>query len=69
MRPCRKRALRRADWSRFVLHASSPRQQDGPIPLCTAALRRASQGLKQEAGLRMCAKTNATARSLSREEA
>ena len=45
------------------------RQRDGPFPLCTAALRRASQGLKQEAGLRMCARKSATARSLSREEA
>ena len=45
------------------------RQRDGPLPRCTASLRRASCGLQRAAGFRVCAQANAPARALSREEA
>ena len=55
-RACGVRAPRRAGWSRSVPHENSLRQRDGPLPRCTAALRRASSGLQQAAFLRMCAR-------------
>ena len=47
-------------------YGSPLRQRDGPLPRCTAVLRRASRGLQRAAGLRVCAHANAPrARSLS----
>ena len=64
-RACAVRAPRRAGWRRSVPYGSPPRQRNGPLPRCTAALRRASRGLQQAAFLRMCARKCATARALS----
>ena len=68
-RGCRVRASRHAGlgWS---LSVESPlRQRDGPLPRCTAALRRASRGLQRAASVRLGAHANAPPRALSREEA
>ena len=60
---------RRAGWSRPLPYGSPLRQRDGPLPRCTAVLRRASRGLQRAAGVRVCAHANAPPRALSREEA
>ena len=62
-------ALRRATWSRVVPYESPLRQRDGPLPRCTAVLRRASGGHQRAAGVCFCAHANASRRALSREEA
>ena len=43
MRTCGARALRRADWSRVMAFGSHLCHRDGPLPRCTAVLRRASR--------------------------
>jgi len=58
-------APRRAGWSRFLPYGSPQRQQDGLLRRCTAAVRRASRGLKQAGFLRMCARNQAPPRALS----
>ena len=65
MLACGVRAPRRAGWCRSMPYESPLLQRDGPLPRCTAALRRASRGLQQAAFLRMCARKSATARALS----
>ena len=55
-RACGVRAPRRAGWSRSMPYGSPLRQRDGPLPRCTAVLRRASRGLQRAADLRMCAR-------------
>ena len=62
---CDARALRRGGLSRPMPYESSLRQRDGPLPPCTAALGLASSGLQKAAGLRVYARQNATALSLS----
>ena len=64
-RACGVCAPRRAGWSRSLPYESPLRQRDGPLPRCTAALRRANRGLQHAAFLRRCARNNATARALS----
>ena len=56
---------RRAGWTQFLPYGSPLHQRDGPLPRCTAALRRACRGFQQAAFLHMCASNNATARALS----
>ena len=46
-------------------YESPPRQRDGRLPRCTAALPRASRGLQRAPGARVCTRKRATARSLS----
>ena len=65
-RACSVRAPRRAGWSRSLPYGSPLCQRDGPLPRCTAALRRASCGLHQAAFLCMCARKSTTALALSR---
>ena len=64
-RACDACARRRADWTRSWLDRSQLQQRDGPLPRCTAVLRRASRGLQQAASIRACAHANAPLRALS----
>ena len=64
-RTCGARALRRAGWSRSMPYESPLRQRDGPLLWCMAALCLASNGLQCAVSLRVYARQNATALSLS----
>ena len=68
-RACGVCVPRRASWSRFIPYETPLRQRDGPLPRCTAVLRRASRGLQRAAGVRVCAHANVPPNALSREEA
>ena len=48
-------------------YASLLRQRDGPHNRCTAVLRRASRGLRQAAGICVCAHENAPTQALERD--
>ena len=52
---CGARAPRRAGLSRSMLHGSPLRQRDGPLSRCATVFRRASRGLEQAVGVRVCA--------------
>ena len=66
-RACGVRAPLRAGWSRPMPRGCPLRHFHGHPPRCTAVFRHASRSLQQAAFLRMCARKNATARSLFRE--
>ena len=68
-RDCEAFARLRAGWGRSMPYERRLRQRDGPLPRCTAVLRRASSCLHRAAGVRVCAHVNAPPHALFREEA
>ena len=57
-RDCEAFARLRAGWGRSMPYERRLRQRDGPLPRCTAVIRRASRGPQRVAGVRVCAHAN-----------